>query len=164
MDSIAPLIFKIVIIGIGATLTFDLWAQYMKHMFNIQPSNICILGRWLSYMPQGKFVHANILSSPRKCGECTVGWFAHYLTGISLSVIFVTVEGTNWLHQPEPVPAIIFGIVTVIAPLFIMQPAFGFGIAASKTLNPMQARLRSFMNHTAFGAGLYIFALLVNLF
>jgi hypothetical protein len=43
-----------------------------------------------------------------------------------------------------------------------MQPMFGFGFAASKTPNPNQARSRSLMNHTAFGAGLYFFALLIN--
>jgi hypothetical protein len=47
-------------------------------------------------------------------------------------------------------------------PFFIMQPAFGLGFAASKTSNPTQARLRSLMNHTAFGIGLYLFAMLVN--
>jgi len=49
-----------------------------------------------------------------------------------------------------------------VAPFFIMQPAFGLGFAASKTKNPAQARLRSLMNHTAFGLGLYLFAMLVN--
>jgi hypothetical protein len=43
-----------------------------------------------------------------------------------------------------------------------MQPSFGFGFAASKTSNPAQARLRSLMNHAAFGAGLYLFGLLVS--
>jgi hypothetical protein len=59
-------------------------------------------------------------------------------------------------------PAIVFGIATVLAPFFIMQPSFGFGFAASKTPNPTQARIRSLMNHIAFGAGLYLFALLIK--
>jgi hypothetical protein len=43
-----------------------------------------------------------------------------------------------------------------------MQPAFGFGVAASKTPNPAQARLRSLMNHAVFGFGLYLFGLAVS--
>jgi hypothetical protein len=164
MDSTALLMVKTVIVGIGSTLTFDLWAQFLKHTFKIRPSNICLVGRWLCYLPEGKFVHTNILSSPHKNGECSVGWFAHYMTGISFSLLFIVIVGAKWLQQPSPVSAIIFGAVTVIAPLFIMQPALGFGFAASKSPNPMQARFRSLMNHTAFGAGLYFFALLVNLF
>ena len=74
----------------------------------------------------------------------------------------MTLVGNNWLQHPTLIPAIIFGVVTVLAPFFIMQPLFGLGIAASKTPNPAQARLRSLLNHTAFGVGLYLFAVLIN--
>ena len=76
--------------------------------------------------------------------------------------VFVAVVGPDWLQHPTLIPAIIFGVVTVLAPFFIMQPSFGLGFAASKTPNPTQARLRSLMNHTAFGVGLFLFAVLVN--
>jgi len=46
----------------------------------------------------------------------------------------------------------------VLVPFFVMQPSFGFGIAASRTPNPTQARLRSLMAHTVFGVGLYVCA------
>jgi hypothetical protein len=45
-----------------------------------------------------------------------------------------------------------------------MHPSFGLGLAASKAPNPTQARLRSLMNHAAFGAGLYVSALAMNSF
>ena len=151
-----------ILIGLGATLTFDLWALFLKHAFKIAPSNICLVGRWLRSMPEGTFIHANIASAPRKSAECTVGWIAHYLIGITFAAAFVAIVGYNWLQSPTPVPAIVFGIVTVLAPFLIMQPAFGLGFAASRAANPSQARLRSFMNHAAFGAGLYLFGLAVS--
>jgi hypothetical protein len=43
-----------------------------------------------------------------------------------------------------------------------MQPSFGLGIASSKTTNPKQARLRSVMNHSVFGLGLYLTALAIR--
>jgi hypothetical protein len=36
-----------------------------------------------------------------------------------------------------------------------MQPAFGLGVAASRTSRPMQARLKSVATHLVFGFGLY---------
>jgi hypothetical protein len=75
---------------------------------------------------------------------------------------FVAIVGNNWLQHPTPLPAILFGQVTALAPFLIMKPLFGYGFAASKTPNPAQARLRSLMNHTAFGIGLYLVAWLVN--
>ncbi len=91
-----------------------------------------------------------------------VGWIAHYMFGITFAIGFVALVGNSWLKHPTPFPAIGFGVVTVLAPFFIMQPSLGLGVAASRLPNPMQARLRSLMNHTAFGAGIYLFALLVN--
>jgi hypothetical protein len=140
----------------------DLWGLFLKHAFQIPPSNICLVGRWLRYMPAGTFKHSNIGSTPPKSAECAVGWMAHYTIGITFASVFVAVVGPNWLEHPTLIPATVFGVVTVLAPFFIMQPAFGLGFAASKTSNPTQARLRSLMNHAAFGVGLYLFALLAN--
>ena len=159
MNNLALFFINAILIGLGATLTFDLWALFLKHAFNITPSNICLVGRWLRYMLEGTFTHSNIDSAPQKSAECVVGWIAHYTIGITFAITFVTLVDNNWLQHPTLIPAIIFGVVTVLAPFFIMQPSFGLGFAASKTSNPGQARLRSLMNHLAFGVGLYLFAL-----
>ena len=162
MNNLVPHLFSAIFIGLGATLTFDLWALFLKLAFKITPSNICLVGRWLSYMPEGIFKHSNIVVSPAKSAECIVGWIAHYIFGITFAIIFVVLVGNDWLQHPTLIPSIVYGIATVLAPFFIMQPAFGFGFAASNTPNPTQARIRSLMNHTAFGVGLYLFALLIN--
>jgi len=162
MDNLALSLISAILIGLGATFTFDLWAQFLKYAFKITPSNICLVGRWLRYMPEGTFRHSNISSSPQKSGECAVGWIAHYMIGITFAIAFVVLAGSSWLQHPTLIPALVFGVFTVLAPFFIMQPSLGLGFAASKTSNPTQARIRSLMNHTAFGVGLYLFALLVN--
>jgi hypothetical protein len=151
-----------ILIGLGATLTFDLCALFLKRAFKITPFNFCQIGRWLLYMPEGTFKHVNIRSAPKKSEECVMGWIAHYMTGITFAIAFVALMGDNWLQRPTLIPAIFFGVVTVTAPFFVVQPLFGLGIAASKTSNPTQSRLRSLMNHTAFGVGLYLFGLLVS--
>src|SRR6185436_9092354 len=122
--------------------------------------NYCLVGRWLRTMPAGIFKHSNIASAPRKSAECTVGWIAHYMIGVTFAIAFLALAGSNWFQYPTLIPAILFGIVTVLMPFFIMQPALGLGLAASKTSNPTQARLRSLMNHISFGMGLYLFGLL----
>lgn len=163
MNSLTLTIISAVVMGIGATLTFDLWGLFLKYTFRIPPSNICLVGRWVRYMPAGIFRHANITASPQKRAECLVGWVSHYLIGVTFAGIFVALLGTRWLEHPMPSPAIAFGVVTVLAPFFILQPSFGFGIAASKSANAMQARIRTLMNHVAFGVGLYVFGGLVSL-
>ena len=162
MNHPAVSLISAIFIGLGATLTTDLWALFLKRAFRIPAPNYCLVGRWLRTMPEGTFRHANIVSAPPKSAECTVGWIAHYSIGVTFALIFVAFVGNNWLQHPTPVPALLFGVVTVVAPFFVMQPAFGLGFAASRTSNPAQARLRSLMNHTAFGIGLYLWGLLVR--
>ena len=163
MNSLALSLISAILIGLGATLTTDLWALFLNRAFKIPAPNYCLVGRWLQYMPEGIFRHSNIAFAPQKSAECTVGWIAHYMIGITFAIAFVVLAGNNWLQHPTLIPAIIFGVVTVLMPFFIMQPSFGLGLAASKTSNPAQARLRSLMNHIAFGVGLYLFGLLINL-
>lgn len=162
MSNIAIYLISVVVMGLCATLTFDVWGQCVKLAFSVAPSNICLVGRWILYMPHGTFRHAAIGSSPPKRSECTVGWLAHYLIGIGFAGVFVALAGLGWLRHPTPAPAVAFGIVTSVAPFFIMQPLFGLGWASAKASNPTLARLRTLMNHAAFGAGLYLSAFFLN--
>jgi len=145
-------------VGFGATLVMDLWGIFLKHAFNVPSSNYCFVGRWLCYMPDGIFLHKSIAAAPQKPAECAVGWIAHYAIGAIFALALVLLASPRWLREPTVLPAMIFGVVTVAIPFLAMQPSFGQGIAASKTPNPTQARLRSLMNHAVFGLGLYISA------
>src|SRR5512139_2952998 len=107
MNKIAFSLISTILIGFGATLTFDLWGLFLKHAFKMTPSNICLVGRWLRYMPEGTFTHSNIGSAPRKNAECAVGWIAHYLIGITFALVFVAVAGHTWLQRPTLLPALV---------------------------------------------------------
>jgi hypothetical protein len=106
-------------------------------------------------------VHDSIAKASAVRGEFLLGWSAHYAIGIGFAALLIAICGLGWARNPTPLPALIFGLVTVAAPFFVMQPAMGAGIAASKTPKPGPARLRSIANHAAFGVGLYVSALLV---
>lgn len=149
-------------IGIGATLIMDLWNLFLKRTFSIPALNYCLLGRWLRHMPRGTFRHASITAAPQKPLECTAGWIAHYTIGVVFALAFVVLASGHWLARPTLMPALLFGIGTVVFPLFILQPSLGLGIAASRTPNPTQARLKSLVTHTVFGVGLYVSALGVS--
>lgn len=150
-------------LGFGATLVMDLWGAFLKHTFNIPSPNYCLVGRWLRYMPEGVFHHGSIATAPKKSAECTVGWIAHYAIGVIFALVLVLLASPQWPLKPTVLPAMILGLATVAIPFLVMQPSIGLGIAASKTPNPTQARLRSLMNHAVFGLGLYISALALSL-
>ena len=151
-----------IVIGIGATLVMDLWNLFLNRTFGISSLNYCLLGRWLRHMPEGRFRHANIAAASQKPFECTVGWLAHYTIGVVLAIGFVGLASGDWLERPTLLPALVYGIATVVFPFFIMQPSFGLGIAGSRTPNPAQARMKSLVTHIVFGVGLYVCALGVS--
>ncbi|RFA27030.1 hypothetical protein CAI21_15900 [Alkalilimnicola ehrlichii] len=156
------LFFSIVSLGVGATLVMDLWAFFLKRAFAIPSLNYCLVGRWLGHMPEGRFAHQGIGQSEPKVLECHIGWGAHYVIGVVFAAILVAIASPAWLQEPTIIPPIIFGLATVAVPFFVMQPAFGLGMAASKTPNPKQARIRSLMAHASFGVGLYFAALMLS--
>jgi hypothetical protein len=149
-------------IGIGATLVMDLWNLFLKQAFGIPSLSYCLLGRWLRHMPGGTFRHESITAAPQKPFECTVGWMAHYTFGVVFALVFVILASGHWLARPTLLPALLYGIGTVVFPFFIMQPSLGLGIASSKTPDPTRARLKSLATHTVFGLALYLCALGVN--
>ena len=72
MDNLALYLIGAILIGLGATLTTDLWALFLNRAFMIPTPNYCLVGRWIRYMPEGIFKHSNIASVPQKSAECTV--------------------------------------------------------------------------------------------
>jgi Protein of unknown function (DUF2938) len=112
-------------------------------------------------MPRGTFAHSSIAAAEPRRHECPAGWVAHYGIGTAFALLFVFLVSARWLERPTLVPALLFGVVTVLVPWLVMQPALGLGLASSKTPNPTAARLKSVMTHTVFGLGLYLSALLL---
>lgn len=118
-----------ILVGVSATLILDAWSLFLKIAFKVPPPNFCMVGRWLLHMPQGSFVHASIAAAEPKKSECVAGWILHYLIGVVFAFVFLVLVSGEWLVRPTPLPALLFGIATVVFPLFVMQPA----LAACRT-------------------------------
>lgn len=142
-------------IGIGATAFMDLAALVRRQLFGTPSANYALVGRWLAYMPRGRFIHRPIAASPSLRGEGVIGWVAHYGIGIIFAGVLLIVAGKEWASHPTILPALAVGIGSVAAPFLLMQPGMGLGIAARRTPHPDAARRRSLVTHLLFGIGLY---------
>lgn len=149
---------RVVVVGVGATLVMDAWALILRRVYGVAGLDYRFVGRWLGHLLRGRVSHDAIARAAPVRYERLTGWLAHYATGIAFAAVLVAVEGKGWLRAPKICPAILLGLVTVAAPLLILQPALGLGIAASRSPDPFAARLRSLITHLVFGAGLFISA------
>lgn len=157
-DTLATQALATVLTGIGATALMDVWGLLRKPLLGQPVPDYGLVGRWLLWMPRGRFRHAAIAKTTPCAGERIVGWLAHYLIGIGFAALLVGACGTAWLQTPRLTPALLTGLVTLAAPFLLMQPGMGAGIAASRTPRPNAARLQSLVTHLVFGTGLYLSA------
>jgi hypothetical protein len=141
----------------------DAWAIARKRLSGVAAPDFGLVGRWIAYMPRGRFRHESIAKAKPMPHERAIGWTAHYLIGIAFAAILLAIFGLDWARHPTIGPALVVGIGTVAAPFLIMQPGMGAGIAAIRTPNPSAARSRSLLTHAVFGIGLYVTALSLSL-
>ena len=147
-----------VLIGAGATMVMDLWAALLRR-FGVPSLNLDFLGRWIGHLARGHWMHVSIAAAAPIRGERWIGWCAHYSIGVTFSALLLWTYGLEWARSPSVLPALFTGIATVIAPLLILQPAMGAGIASWKTPRPFFNSFKSLATHTVFGLGMYLAAL-----
>jgi hypothetical protein len=151
------------VIGGGATALLDLWTLARQRITGTPVPDYGLVGRWLAWMPRGRFRHEAIARVAPVRGEAAVGWIAHYLIGITFALALLATWGLEWARQPTLGPALLVGLGTVAAPFLLMQPGMGAGFFASRTPDPRAARVRSLMVHAVFGLSLYLAALAAQL-
>lgn len=144
----------ITLMGVVATLVLDLWAASASRAFGWPRTNWALVGRWFSHLPRGKFRHAPISATTPAPLELVIGWCGHYLVGVAYAMIYMSI--LIWLGlQPTVGSAILFGVITILAPWMILQPGMGLGFFASSAPNPPLMRKVNFAAHSVFGLGLY---------
>jgi hypothetical protein len=163
MTQAIEIISSAIVIGAGATAVMDLWAAFLRRCFGVSSLDFALLGRWIGHFPRGQFVHDSIGKAMPVRNERIIGWSAHYAIGVLFAALLLAVWGLEWTRRPILPPALIVSFATLVAPFFIMQPAMGAGLAASKVPHPNIARLRSIATHTVYGMGLYLSAWLLAL-
>jgi hypothetical protein len=148
---------RVLLIGIGATMVMDAWLLLLKRL-QVATLDFALLGRWIGHMPRGRWAHESIARAAPVRGERALGWALHYITGVAFAGLPVALFGMAWTRSPSLLQALGVGLGTAVVPLFVMQPALGAGVAASRTAMPLKNCLRSLATHAVFGVGLYLSA------
>ncbi|MDR6432363.1 DUF2938 domain-containing protein [Brucella pseudogrignonensis] len=149
------LIIKGTVIGVGATVVMDIWALVLAQFPGQSRPNWGLVGRWFWHLRHGQIFHDDIAATKPYIHEVALGWVGHYVVGILYGVVFALYGGAAWFANPIFLPAWIFGIMTVAAGWFLLQPGLGIGWAASRLPNAGNVRVLNLVAHTFFAFGLY---------
>lgn len=154
-------IARVALIGCGATVVMDIWLLFLKRI-GVPTLNFAFIGRWVGHVLRGRLAHASIGKASPIAHETLLGWLTHYAVGIAFAFLLIGLAGVAWVTAPSIGVALLVGICTVAVPLLVMQPAMGLGVASSKTPTPIKNCLRSLINHSVFGLGLFLSACVIE--
>ena len=110
------------LIGIGGTAAMDVWSIVLWKVFGQGAPDWAPVGRWTWHLQGGTVFHRRIGDAAPYAHEQALGWFVHYAVGILYGVALALVMGAAWLAAPTFLPALVWGIVTVAAGWFLLQP------------------------------------------
>jgi len=141
--------------GIFATVVLDLWQRVLWAATGIPPTNWGIIGRWFGHMPRGRFMHQAIAAAEPVPNEHAIGWTMHYLIGIAYGFVYVGLVAFVLKGTPSLLNGFVFGLISVVVPWFMMQPALGLGPMGVKAPNPAVPRYTALVAHCLYGIALY---------
>ena len=61
------------LVGAGATLATDLWAQLLQRALGIPAMDLALVGRWFGHLARGRFAHRSIAQASPVRGEHAIG-------------------------------------------------------------------------------------------
>lgn len=145
----------ILIAGIVATVTLDLWQQVFRLAFGLPITNWGMIGRWVGHFKDGQFVHKDIGKAPPIPGENTLGWIVHYVVGIGYAVVYFALMWLVFRAPVDLVSALVFAALSVSVTWFVMEPILGAGVMAAHVPGRARVLAQDFTSHLSLGFGLY---------
>ena len=144
-------ILNIVIIGIISCLAMDIWQRLLKIMYNINPSDWAIVGRWyILLISKAKIYNPIIEEVPPIKNELKIGWAVHYTVAIMYSIFFFMLLKYN-ICNASIFNGFFFGLLSVVVPWFFFMPVLGKGFLGLKTPSPFLSCSLAIGSHVVIG-------------
>ena len=151
-----------ILIGIIATLIFDIFQNSLLYAYNINKPKWYLVGRFFYHFKNKIFFHDDIESENEIKNELILGYFFHYIVGAIYGLIYIILN-ILFFNHPSFLLAITIGFITVLGNWCIMMPyAFNIGFFASKKEERFQILTQNLIAHFIFGVGLFTGYILIN--
>ena len=150
-------IFDPIIAGIVCCIAMDVWQRILFLTFNIPPTNWSITGRWFMMLISKKIIFNQNLDHENPVRyELQIGWAFHYWVAIIYGFAYYFLLAVFDILDTSILSGLIFGLISVIVPLFFYLPVTGKGFMGNKTPNPALTILLSTSSHVVVGVFLAI--------
>ena len=145
-----------ILIGIVATLLFDLYQNSLFYAYNINKPKWYLIGRYFYGYKNKKYLTDDLENDTVIKNELIIGYIAHYIIGSIFGVICCILT-TFFFIEEKLIVCIVLGFVTVLGNwCFLMPFAFNIGFFASKKDESLQIMVQNLLADFIFGIGLFI--------
>lgn len=139
--------------GLLATAVSDLWQRGFARWIDGSRPDWRGVGRWVLGFRQGRLIDPALKTRPPEPQENAVGWSFHYIVGAAYALFYRAALRRVGL-RPSLAAGAGFGLVTLVAPLFMMKPAMGGGFLGWRAARPWVSFFKTLSAHLSFGIGL----------
>lgn len=150
----------LIVTGIVAGLLGTLVMDFLNHLFArlgiLLKIDVRMIGRMSAGWADGRFRYSHPSEMQQVPNEKLYGYITHYAIGVGLAIPFV-LGWAIFVGEPlSPVWALIYGVATTVASVFLVYPSMGLGLFGWRSPEGIRAPLSSLANHFFFGLGMAV--------
>jgi hypothetical protein len=150
----------LIVTGILAGLLGTLLMDSLNHLFArygiILKIDVRMIGRMFAGWADGRFRYRHPSEMQQVPNEKLYGYITHYAIGVGLAIPFVLGWAIFVGGPLSPVWALIYGVATTVASVFLVYPSMGLGLFGWRSPEGIRAPLSSLANHFFFGLGMAV--------
>ena len=148
----------LILTGVAAGVLGTLFMDCLNHLFArtgmISKIDVRMIGRMSAGWARGRFCYDHPGEMEQFANETLIGHITHYTIGVGFAVPFVLGWSIFVGGPASPVWALVYGVATTVASLFIVYPSMGLGVFGRRSPDGIKAPLSSLANHLFFGVGM----------
>ena len=145
-----------IVAGVLGTVVMDLANHLFARAGMILKIDVAMIGRMSAGWARGRFTYRDPGEMEPVANEKFLGYVTHFAIGVGLAFIYVIGWALVVGGPASPVWALVYGIVTTAASLFLVYPSMGLGMGGRRSPEGIKAVLSPLVNHLFFGVGMAV--------
>ena len=145
-----------IVAGVLGTLVMDSLNHLFARLGILLKIDVRMIGRMFAGWADGRFRYSHPSEMQQVPNEKLYGYITHYAIGVGLAIPFVLGWAIFFGGPLSPVWALIYGVATTVASVFLVYPSMGLGLFGWRSPEGIRAPLSSLANHFFFGLGMAV--------
>ena len=145
-----------VVAGVLGTLVMDSLNHLFARTGMLSKIDVAMIGRMSAGWARGRFRYRHPDEMDPIAREKLLGYITHYAIGVGLAFIYVLGWALLVGGPASPVWALVYGVATTVASLFLVYPSMGMGVCGRRSAEGIRAPLSPLANHLFCGIGMAV--------